>query len=112
MLNLTRQERIALFFVAGLLILGALLSHSLKKDPAWLKVLAIPHEDRGALPVDINSASEEDLVAVPGIGPATAASIIAYRSANGAFKSIDDLDKVKGIGRKKLSRMRDYLLCR
>ena len=111
MLNLTRQERIALLFVAALLILGAGINHSLKRNPAWLKSLGVQKETLKTLAVDINSATEEDLIAVPGIGPVTAASIISYRLANGRFKSIDDLDKIKGIGPKKLSQMSQYLLC-
>ena len=59
--------------------------------------------------VNINTASEADLDALPGIGPSTAKKIVADRTANGSFKSIDDLSRVSGIGDKKLEALRDYI---
>ena len=52
----------------------------------------------GGAVVYINTATAEQLDALPGIGPTLAADIIAYRDANGMFKSMSDLDKVPGIG--------------
>jgi competence protein ComEA len=48
--------------------------------------------------VNINSASAEELDALPGIGPTTAQAIVDYRSENGPFEYIQDLQKVPGIG--------------
>lgn len=48
--------------------------------------------------VRINTATLEEINTLPGIGPALAERIIAYREANGAFASLDDLDQVEGIG--------------
>lgn len=50
--------------------------------------------------VNLNSASAADLERLPGIGPATAARIVEYRQKNGAFKKIEDLMNVRGIGEK------------
>ncbi len=50
--------------------------------------------------VDLNNASQAELETVKGIGPAKAKAIIDYRTKNGSFKSIDDLDKVPGFGKK------------
>ena len=63
-----------------------------------------------AHPVDINSASSAQLQEVPGIGPATADKILQTRKSYGAFKSVDDLLSVRGIGPKKLEKMRKYLV--
>ncbi len=60
----------------------------------------------GAAPVDLNSASAEQLDTLPGVGPATAAAIVAYRSQHGPFRSVDDLLQVHGIGPAKLAALR------
>jgi len=58
--------------------------------------------------VNLNTAGTEELVGLPGIGQAMAARIVAYRSQHGKFISLDDLSRVKGIGKKKLERLRPY----
>ncbi len=57
--------------------------------------------------VDLNSASVEQLDTLPGIGPVTAAAIIAWRDANGRFSSVDQLGDVDGIGPARLDKLRD-----
>ena len=61
-------------------------------------------------PVHLNSATPAQLDALPGVGPATAQRIIDYRTANGAFKSVDELDAVSGIGPAKLAELRDLVV--
>ena len=56
--------------------------------------------------VDINNASASVLSTLPGVGPKTAEKIIAYRDANGPFASCDQLTSVKGIGAKKLEKLK------
>jgi comEA protein len=63
-------------------------------------------------PIDINRADAKMLEALPGVGPSTAQKILAYREENGGFKSIDDLDEVKGIGPVKLEKMRPFVVVR
>ena len=60
-------------------------------------------------PININSANSEELQQVPGIGPATAEKILQMRKSYGAFKSVDDLLSIRGIGKKRLEKMRKYL---
>ncbi len=57
-------------------------------------------------PVSINEASEEELDTLPGVGPATAAAIVAHREQFGPFSSIDGLADVRGIGPAKLDAIR------
>jgi competence protein ComEA len=59
--------------------------------------------------VNINTADQEILTQLPGIGPVTADRIVEYRKANGNFKSIDELTSVKGIGDKTLAKLKPYL---
>jgi competence protein ComEA len=60
-------------------------------------------------PVNINTATAEELDKLPGIGPATAAAIVSDRSAHGPFASVDDLQRVRGIGPSKLAQLRDLV---
>jgi competence protein ComEA len=56
--------------------------------------------------VNINTATKDELIALPGIGPSKAQAILDYRKLNGPFKSVDDLRNVKGIGAKRLDKLR------
>lgn len=56
--------------------------------------------------VNINTATKEELIQIPNVGPVTAERIILYRIENDGFKSIDELLKVKGIGEKTLEKIR------
>jgi competence protein ComEA len=58
-------------------------------------------------PVHLNTATESELEALPGIGPALAAAIVAYRTEHGPFSSVDDLLEVRGIGQAKLEALRE-----
>ncbi len=59
--------------------------------------------------VNINTASREELMTISGIGEAKADSIIAYRSENGSFSSIEDIKNVSGIGDGLFSKMKEYI---
>ena len=59
--------------------------------------------------IDVNSASVEKLQEVPGIGPATAERIVAWRQEHGPFQRLDELLNVRGIGLKSLEKLRPYL---
>ncbi len=69
------------------------------------------HQDRPAKPapnevVNLNTATVQQLDALPGVGPVTAAAIVAWRDANGKFSSVDQLAEVDGIGPARLEKLR------
>jgi competence protein ComEA len=57
-------------------------------------------------PLNLNTATEAQLEALPGIGPSTAQRIVEYRKKNGAFKKAEDLMNVKGIGEKSFLKLK------
>lgn len=59
------------------------------------------------VPVNLNSATAEELQTLDGVGPATAADILEYRAQQGGFRSVEDLDQVPGIGPKTMEALRD-----
>jgi len=60
-------------------------------------------------PVDLNHATVEELMALPGIGKVTAERIVAFRKEHGPFTRVEDLMKVKGIGEKSFQKLRDHV---
>lgn len=79
-------------------------SHVMEPDPAVTEP-----EPTGPVMVNINTASAQELEALPGIGPVLAERIIAYRSENGGFRAPEELAKVKGIGESKLEDILDLI---
>ncbi|HEL2028134.1 TPA: helix-hairpin-helix domain-containing protein [Streptococcus suis] len=70
---------------------------------------AMSQDEKNTSLVNLNTATETDLQTISGIGAKRAADIIAYREANGGFKSVDDLNNVSGIGDKTMESIRPYV---
>ena len=61
-------------------------------------------------PIQLSTATLEQLDSLPGVGPVTAQKILDYRRKHGAFQSVDELDAVPGIGPKRLDQLRDLVV--
>ena len=59
--------------------------------------------------ININTATQEELQEIPGIGESTATKIIVYRNENGKFNAIEDIKNVNGIGDAKYEKMKEYI---
>jgi competence protein ComEA len=59
--------------------------------------------------LDVNRASQQDFERLPGIGPVLAGRIVEYREARGGFRDIEQLRRVKGVGKKTFERIREFV---
>lgn len=82
---------------------------ALLKDGQKITVPSQNEEQAGSGPVNINTASLEELDTLPGIGPSLAQRIITYREENGAFADIAELMNVSGIGEKLFSQLEEKI---
>lgn len=62
--------------------------------------------------INLNTATEAELTELPGIGPAKAAAILAYRTENGPFQEVSELTEVSGIGEKSFEKLKDLVTVR
>ena len=108
MIHLTPQERKVLLFISFLFALSFILTFYKKTSGNTCFIDLYSHRAQPAL-LDINKATEEKLVALPGIGEKTAAVILEYRTAHQGFKNLDELKSIRGISDDKLARLKKYL---
>lgn len=66
-------------------------------------------EDADVFPIDLNTATKEELMLLPNIGEVRAEAIVAYREEHGPFQYVEDLVEVKGIGEGILEDLMDYV---
>jgi competence protein ComEA len=94
-MNISRQRAAALGLVLALAVLG--LASAYAQSPA------------PKAKVNINTATTSELETLPRIGPAVAQRIVDFRTKNGAFKRIEDIMKVQGIGEKVYESIKDLI---
>ena len=73
-------------------------------------LLASPARRPVKFPVDLNKGRRQDFLELPGIGEKLAERIVEYRKDHGRFQSIEDLRRVKGIGKKRMERLRPLVV--
>jgi competence protein ComEA len=102
------NRRYLIALAAGALLLGAGAARA-----ADAAAKAAPSSGAAATPaaaaVNVNTATLQELEALPGIGEARAQAILDARKQRGGFKSVDELVDVRGIGPKNLEKLRPYL---
>ena len=76
----------------------------------WIGLFLVVSPVFAAEMININRATQTQLETLKGIGPSTAMAIIEYREQTGAYKSVDDLVNVKGIGDKKLIQIMEQVV--
>jgi competence protein ComEA len=79
------------------------------RPPRHGAVAAATAPQAPAQPVDLNTATLEQLDTLDGVGPTTAQKILDFRTAHGGFGSVDELDQIPGIGEKKLAALREQV---
>ena len=111
-----KSEKILLGMTAAFLcVLAALWWHDQADVPEGEAVISaevrVPREvlTPAISLTDINTATEEELAALPGIGEELARRIAAYRAANGSFKEVEQLLDVKGIGEGRLAELEGWI---
>ena len=92
--------------------IGSVLALTLALAAAIPPVAAAPAQGQQSAPeakININTASADELTALPGIGPSYAQRIVEHREKNGPFKRVEDLLNVRGIGDKTFERIKDRI---
>ena len=106
---LTRQEKLVLMFLCGVMLCGSVLQYASKSWAVVGRMMSDRDDKFSFRSIDVNSAGLQELTTVPGIGPATAGRIIEYRTAHGPYQKLDDLDDVPGISMKRVKTLSRFL---
>jgi len=107
MFALSRQEKAVLIFLFALMLIGVG-ANFLRKRYAILPIL--PSTDSALSKINLNNATEKELISLPGIGPVLAQRILEYRSREGDFSDISELKKIKGITNQTIEKLKDLVV--
>ncbi len=93
------------------IMIAAIVAIALGATPMSAQGRATPTKTvaTAAAPVNLNTATAEQLATIPGVGAKTAERIIEYRQKNGAFKKVEDLMNVSGVGEKSFLKMKPLI---
>ncbi len=96
----------------GTLLVAAAIAVGLG-SAAWLRAGRVPVASGGSPPdmrLDLNRATVAELVVLPGLGQRLAERVVADRAERGPFRSVDELDRVQGVGAALVERLAPYLV--
>ncbi|MDO8581076.1 MAG: helix-hairpin-helix domain-containing protein [Candidatus Omnitrophota bacterium] len=109
MFHLTSQEKKVLLIFLSVVLTGSVFHYSLQKYPFLTNIVNVIEGNHLYPKVDINRATQEELVALPFIGASSAQQIIRYRQDHGPLTSLEELKSIKGIKSKNFQRFAPYL---
>lgn len=104
-MSLKRSDQSVLLSLIALALATVLLAHATSPAERQLAQLV----ERLNQPIDLNRATIDELMGLPGIGPVLAGRVIEYRETHGGFRSVEELLNVRGIGPKRLAQIRERL---
>ena len=110
--KITKTEWLLLGITAIFVCVLLGLAHYDRTAAAPIKTeIQVPQEEilPDLSPLNLNTATEEELMRLPGIGEELARRIVAYRITNGAFQSIEEIMEVSGIGQGKFEALKDRI---
>lgn len=110
MFHFTKQEKQILLSLGLILLIGTSLHYAFKKYPNLHDIVNLIDSDKVHQKIDLNSATKEELIAIPYIGEYTADKIIEYRRENGKFTHIEQLKSIKGIREKNFKRFKKHII--
>ena len=111
MIRFTKDEKIILIFLLAALFIGISVSSFKRLNPNRKFFIEFNEKEiEESKKVNINIASKERFMTLPGIGPVMAERIISYREQNGSFEKAEDIKNVKGIGDKTFEKMKKWII--
>jgi len=112
MTRLTTQEKRVLLFIAFIFALGMSVKMFQKATGCNFCLIDVYSSAPGARSVDVNSATREELISVPGIGEKTADAIVRLRAEKGRIIDLKELIVINGISERKLETFKKHLTLR
>ena len=103
------RDQIVLYVLGVLLLVAVAVRYGVGRWATAKDVRKLEAGDRIDYRVDLNRAGPDELDLLPGIGPAKAGRIVAYREAHGLFRSVEDLAEVRGISPAAVGQLRDLV---
>jgi len=110
MIHLTLQERRVLIFAAFVFVLGVGLRLFQKTSGCNVCLIELHLEEAAPAVVDVNAATRDQLMAVPGVGEKTADAILDLRARKGRIADLSELTAIKGVSETKLEALKKHLI--